>query len=300
MQDPFPGPFSLPSGRLERVHEHATTAKGLLQRPSFASVKTLSLPLSQQVRKAMRLGGASRLRDPAAPLPRPEQRDVHVWEIDLRHPPAHAVDLLDAAEQERARRFVFAIDQTRYIAAHGWMRQILGRYLGRAPQDLQFSSGPYGKPALMGRKDDVTLSFNLSHSLDKALLAVGHDVPIGVDIEAIRPDLPDSALAADVLTEGELAELAQLPPKQQTGLFFACWARKEACMKALGLGLALEPKTLHVGLLTERQRVLGTHAADYIDLSPLQCPPGHAAALAVLGGFGKVVYRHASQQGRSE
>ncbi|MCE1162539.1 MAG: 4'-phosphopantetheinyl transferase superfamily protein [Thiomonas sp.] len=263
-------------------------------------MKTLSLPLSQQVRHAMRLGTASRSRDPAAPLERPQPSDVHIWELDLRRPPAHALDLLDAAEQERARRFVFAIDQTRYIAAHGWMRQILGRYLGRAPQDLQFTFGLHGKPALSGRRNDASLCFNLSHSLDKALLAVSNGLPVGVDIEAIRPDLPDSVLAAGVLTPGELDELAQLPPKQQTDVFFACWARKEACMKALGLGLALEPRSLHVGMIPARQRVLSDHAPDYIDLSPLPSPSGHAAALAVLGGFGKMLYRQASLPGRSD
>ncbi|WP_055451231.1 4'-phosphopantetheinyl transferase family protein [Thiomonas bhubaneswarensis] len=263
-------------------------------------MKTLSPPLSQQLRQAMRPGGTPRPREAAAPLARPQLRDVHIWELDLRHPPAHAFDLLDSGEQERARRFVFAIDQTRYIAAHGWMRQILGRYLGRAPQDLTFIFGPHGKPALIGRRDDVSLCFNLSHSLDKALLAVSNGMPVGVDIEAIRPDLPDSALAAGVLTEGELDELAQLPPRQQTAVFFSCWTRKEACMKALGLGLALEPKTLHVGMMPARQRVIADEADDFIDVSPLPSPSGHAAALATLGGFGKVLYRQATASGRPD
>ena len=279
------------------------------QPASSGRVKTLSTPLSQQVRSALRLGSAARAHDPAAPLSRPQQRDVHVWELDLRRPPACALDLLDAAEQERARRFVFAVDQTRFIAAHGWTRQILGRYLKRAPQDLQFALGPHGKPALTGHSGDATLCFNLSHSLDKALLAVSNGVPLGVDIEAIRPDLHDAALASGVLTADEFAELVQLPPRQQTGVFFACWARKEACMKALGLGLALEPKTLHIGMAVTRQRVVlkdllipadpQIAAADFIDLSALQSPPGHAAALAVLGGFGKVLYRQALASGRT-
>ncbi|MGE0070108.1 MAG: 4'-phosphopantetheinyl transferase superfamily protein [Thiomonas sp.] len=272
-------------------------------------MKTLSSPLSQQVRNAMRPGAAARWHDATAPLSRPQRRDVHVWEIDLRHPPACAFDLLDAAEQERARRFVFAVDQSRFIAAHGWTRQILGRYLKRAPQDLQFVLGPYGKPALTGHSGDATLCFNLSHSLDKALLAVSHGVPLGVDIEAIRPDLPDSALASSLLSADEFAELAQLPPRQRTGVFFACWTRKEACMKALGLGLALEPRTLHVGMSARRQcvalkdlpgcAVSQNAAAGFIDLSSLQSPPGHAAALAVPGGFDSVLYRQTPASGRN-
>lgn len=258
-----------------------------------------SLNPQQHVRDAVRRRpGSVPLQHAAVALPRPRQREVHVWEFDLHRPPAHAIDLLDPTEHERALRFVFAIDQSRFIAAHGWLRQILGRYLGRAPQALQFVIGPYGKPELAEQHDEAPLCFNLSHSGDKALLAVSDGIPLGVDIEATRANLPDATLAAGVLTAAELSELAQIPAQQRTVVFFACWTRKEACMKALGLGLALDPKSLHVGLAVARQQLNQDQSADAIDLSPLQSPPGYAAALAVMGGFERVVYRRANSSGR--
>lgn len=232
-------------------------------------------------------------RQPVTPaLPCAQQRDVHVWELPLDQSPPNAVDLLDATEQARAQRFVHALHRTRYIAAHAWLRRILGRYLDRAPQDLRFDIGPYGKPELRPLQPDKSqpapLRFNLSHSNDIALLAVSTGVDVGVDIEAIRPDLPDATLAAGVLTALELAELEQLPTSQRAEVFFACWARKEACMKALGLGLALEPKRLHVGMAAQRQQLRPLQSDGPLDLCLLHAPGGYAAALAVVGGFGQV------------
>lgn len=251
------------------------------------------LPLIEQA-PALRCAS---LTPQATALPRPQRRDVHLWELHLDQPPPDAVVLLDATERTRAQRFVHDLHRTRYIAAHAWLRRILGRYLACAPQDLEFSIGPYGKPELCAPQSALRpapLRFNLSHSDNRALLAVSNDVAIGVDIEAIRPDLPDATLAAGVLTATELAELEQTPVAQRAAVFFACWARKEACMKALGLGLALEPKSLHVGMAVQRQTLqIGQVEQDDppLDLSPLPGPAGFAVALAAVGGFGEVT-RH--------
>lgn len=234
----------------------------------------------------------------ATALPRPQRRDVHLWELHLDQPPPDAVVLLDATERTRAQRFVHDLHRTRYIAAHAWLRRILGRYLACAPQDLEFALGPYGKPELRApwsAQRPAPLRFNLSHSNNMALLAVSNDVAIGVDIEAIRPDLPDATLAAGVLTAAERAELEQTPVAQRAAVFFACWTRKEACMKALGLGLALEPRSLHVGMAAQRQTLQIEQAESAnppLDLSPLPGPAGFAVALAAVGGFGEVTRHH--------
>jgi len=245
----------------------------------------------------------------ASPMPqtqaleRPRARDVHVWELNLDEPPPGAVHLLDTTERTRAQRFVHDLHRNRYIAAHAGMRLILGRYLNHAPHALQFVIGPYGKPELSPSQqpcaDAAPLRFNLSHSNDIALLAVSTDVAIGVDIEALRPGLPDAALATGVLTATELAELERLPAGQRTEAFFACWARKEACMKALGLGLALEPRHLHVGMAAQRQWVQHRQGHAPLDLAPLPCRAGHAAALAAVGGFGRVTLHASGELSRS-
>ena len=226
----------------------------------------------------------------------PQGRDVHLWHIDLRDMGTDAVNLLDAAELARAQRFVYAHDWRRYVAAHAWLRRVLGAYLGIAPQHLRFDADAHGKPMLAHRhaNGDAALRFNMSHSKDIALIAVTSGPEVGVDIEALRDDLPGPDLAAGVLSAGELDELARCAPQDHPAVFVGCWTRKEACLKALGVGLGLEPRALDVGLQAQRMTLQLGSGEPAVDLAPLPCPPGYAAALAVVGGFAGVARQDAA------
>ena len=228
----------------------------------------------------------------ASRLAMPLGRDVHVWLLDLRDMGSDATSLLDATEIERAERFVYAHDWRRYVAAHAWLRRILASYTGVNARHLRFATGRHGKPLLAatGCTDTPLPTFNLSHSKDWALVAVSAGVEVGVDIEAVRADLPGAELAAAVLTDGERAELEASPTVDHAAAFVGCWARKEACLKALGIGLGLEPRALYAGVHAQRccVRPIGEGAAGHVDVAPLPAPPGFAAALAAVDGFANV------------
>ena len=226
-----------------------------------------------------------------ATLAWPQGRNVHIWRLDLRDMGADAPALLDAAETERAQRFVYAHDWRRYVTAHAWLRRILGAYLAVPPQQLRFATDAHGKPVLLQASPGAgqsPLCFNLSHSKDLALIAVTAGIEVGVDIEAVRDDLPGPDLAAGVLSAMELDELAQCAASDHADMFVGCWTRKEACLKALGIGLRLEPRRLHVGLDRQRRTVVVDGADAPIDIAPLAAPGGYCAALAVVGGFAHI------------
>ena len=235
---------------------------------------------------AARAVGASAASAPRVPGPQtwPQGRDVHVWSIDLAAPAAGPSEWLDERELERARRFVYADDSRRYVRAHLALRAILGAYLGREPAGLDFVEQELGKPRLL--QVPAGRYFNLSHSKDMALLALGAADEVGVDIEAVRDDLPGEELASAVLCEAELEQLAALADGQRAQPFVTCWTRKEACLKALGLGLNLEPRGLHVGFGQERMglRVAGRE----LDVESLPARCGYRCAVAALGGLGRV------------
>lgn len=140
--------------------------------------------------------------------------------------------LLGADECARADRFRFARDRRRFVVRRARLRQLLGAEIGRAPQALTFGENSHGKPVLEGGPP-----FSLSHSAETMMLAIG-DADIGCDIEWIDPALDWPPLAATFFTATERAALAALPPEPARRAFFACWARKEAFVKALGLGLS--------------------------------------------------------------
>src|SRR5207247_1676347 len=72
---------------------------------------------------------------------------------------------------------------------------ILGRYLDMPPAQLEFRSGPNGKPDLAASRGRPALRFNLSHAQDLALYAVTLRREVGVDAERVSHDFVDRRLA---------------------------------------------------------------------------------------------------------
>ena len=220
----------------------------------------------------------------------PEILDLHpgqvdVWRISLDHPPAtvkYLESALSAGESRRAARFRFPADRDRFIVAHGSLRDVLARYLNCRPGHLNFSTNEYGKPALK----EHDLEFNLSHSGDFALVAVTRNHNIGVDVERIRADMHLERLAERFFSPSEVSELAALPPEQKVLGFFNCWTRKEAYIKAQGLGLSLPLYSFDVSLTPLEPVLIRATRPDHREagrwsLLSLEVDPGFAGALAI-------------------
>ena len=120
------------------------------------------------------------------------------------------------------------------------LRELLGRYLGILPGQVRFAYNAFGKPEL-SHEFGSSLRFNLSHSADLALIGITTDTRIGVDLEYIRPQPEYFEIARSFFSATEVDELNGLPSPLQTEAFFNCWTRKEACLKAHGMGLAIPP-----------------------------------------------------------
>lgn len=185
-------------------------------------------------------------------------RDIHCWLFALET--AAGEDLLDASERGRAARFRFDRDRRRFIAGHDKTRRILGKYLDTPPQDLEFVAGDHGRPALKGG----AVNFNYSRSEQWGLLAVSQASILGADIEAVRmrDDLPDVARAH--FSAAEQSALGAFSGAAWTDAFFNCWTRKEAIVKAMGLGLAASLSSFDVsvgpGERPEIERAVGESA----------------------------------------
>jgi 4'-phosphopantetheinyl transferase len=168
---------------------------------------------------------------------------------------------LSADERARAGRFQRRDDRDQFIASHLAFRSILAGYLGRHPSALRFQSSPGGKPEL-DHPDHGRLRFNLSHSSRHALIGISDEAAIGVDIEAIRPIDDVMAIARAHFHAREIAALEALSGLQQRDAFFACWTRKEAVLKALGVGLSLPLNQFCVSLPPAEADILRWERAD--------------------------------------
>ena len=118
------------------------------------------------------------------------------------------------------------------------LRSILAAYLDSDPLAARFVVAPGGKPRLDPAWTASPLSFNLSHSRGRALVAVSLGREVGVDVERLRRDLPIERLAARFFAPREIAALRSTPETVRPAAFFACWTRKEAYMKARGDGIS--------------------------------------------------------------
>lgn len=203
---------------------------------------------------------------------------TRLWLVDLDARPWAGLDLgvLDDSERQRAGRFVFERDARRFAACRLALRHLLSPLAAARPADLRFEAGHYGKPHLVA---PGAIHFNVSHSGPFGLIAVCPTSPLGVDIEQWR-EMPDATdLAARNFTRAEQDELDAIPAPARSLAFLQIWTRKEACIKAVGSGLSIEPGTFEAGLAASLRRVdvqgpeAGRHAVVEVmslDLTDLQ------------------------------
>ena len=178
---------------------------------------------------------------------------IHLWLAELDSATAQlASNWLSPSEMARAAKFVFQRDVGRYQAAHVHLRQLLWERW-RIPAGAEFEIGMHGKPQL----PSTAHGFNLSHSEARALIGLSTHEHIGVDIEVLRPIADLLPLAERTFTPRERQGLHSLGAAAADAAFLTVWTRKEACLKALGSGLAIEPSSFEVGV---------THAAESVSI----------------------------------
>ncbi len=197
---------------------------------------------------------------PGRPAGPPPEGEIHLWRCHLERISSDA-DLLAPDEQARLARLIRPEVRRRWLAARTFLRRVLGASLGVPPEAIDLARHPGGKPFLPGSD----LQFNLSHSGDWALLALAWRLPLGVDIEAVRPRRQPMAIARRFFPAEAAAALAGAPPERQASLFHYHWTRLEARHKLDGGGLmAPSPED-----------------AQLLSFTPA---PGHLGALAWPGG----------------
>jgi 4'-phosphopantetheinyl transferase len=220
-----------------------------------------------------------------------ESAEVHVWLAKLDQPTEilRALHhLLSPDEIARAERFHFRKHREHFTVARGVLRTILGGYLSVEPSQLRFAYSAYGKPALVGIKDQPTLRFNLSHSHELALYGFTLGREIGLDLEYRREDFATGRIAEQFFSAREVEMLRALPTQLRTEGFFNCWTRKEAYIKAVGLGLSLPLDQFDVSLSPFEPAALLRTGVDEREaarwsLKALTTAEGYSAALAVEG-----------------
>jgi 4'-phosphopantetheinyl transferase len=172
----------------------------------------------------------------------PSPQQVHVWQWDLDVCDGdfdRYWETLSTQERERADKFRFERHRRRFVAGRGELRRLLSRYLGLSPWEVALEYGSDGKPFCTIQPPERSICFNLSHSENAAALAISSGFEVGIDVENVRPI--EEGMPLEVFSIRERAQFTALPDAERQKVFFESWARKEACLKALGTGFILPP-----------------------------------------------------------
>ena len=213
--------------------------------------------------------------------------EIHVWSVPLIVDSAELAQLagmLTDSERERAARYLFAKDRNQFTITRARLRLLVSHYLGIDPTCVTFGSSNTGKPTLPG----TNLSFNVSHSHGLALIALAEGRELGVDVERIRTYPTHLDMATRYFTPGESQRLNTLPPTETERAFFHVWTRKEAFLKAIGLGLSHSLERFEVSVPPDDPcRLLHIDGDEVVaagwTLMNLELEAGYVGALAVEG-----------------
>jgi 4'-phosphopantetheinyl transferase len=194
--------------------------------------------------------------------------------------------LLSHDEYQRAERFHRPSDRRRFIAGRGILRKIISAYLTLAPAKVRFVYTEYGIPFVSDDQNRGALGFNLSHSNGMALYAVARGRRVGVDIEYMQEDFATLEVAERFFSKNEFEALKSVSSDHRTKAFFNCWSRKEAYIKAIGMGVSYPLEGFTVSLAPGAAPALLRVDADATEASrwkmyKLDAAKGYAAALII-------------------
>lgn len=213
---------------------------------------------------------------------------IQLWQIPLEVSDsilARYWTYLSEDEKARGDRFRFAEHRRRFVVARGVLRCLLSEQLGRSPHDIQFCYGNYGKPALAqsSGSDECDFHFNLSHSGELALCALGGDRTVGVDIEHLKSIKRLDGMMERCLTAWEIAEVTQHSEAAQLKAFLQRWTCKEAYLKAIGLGLTQSMQSVEVKLNPSQFAAVPQACALGWQLRIVEVPENYVGALVIAG-----------------
>ncbi|MFD9359432.1 4'-phosphopantetheinyl transferase family protein [Streptomyces sp. NPDC060031] len=210
--------------------------------------------------------------------------EVHVWcwELPTRTDPDDLA-LLSTQEYERVLSFHQERDAAAFVRSHAAARRAVGELLGVPAAEVAFGRRDcpgcgdtgHGPPSVT--RPALPLAISLSRTAGRGVLAVRAGTRVGVDIEALR-GIHSQNVVDMVTTEAERAVLQALTPgDERDRAFHRVWTRKEAVVKAVGVGLIgtelneLDVRADLTGRVEVRHAFQGQHtlwAVEDLDVGP--------------------------------
>lgn len=198
-------------------------------------------------------------------------------------PASTELSLLSDSELARLEKFRRLEDRVSYARAHLLLRRALLRYLPPSYSKLEFLSSDAGKPRLDAREIPTSIEFNLSHCDTCVACAISNSA-VGIDVESIEREL-EPETAARILHPSEAIRIEHFAPSPKQRALLQYWTCKESVLKAIGIGLLIEPNELVIEFSTSQAARTEILNGAYADIGPVQVVsdllPGSSHVLSV-------------------
>ena len=200
----------------------------------------------------------------------------------------HAEGSLGQMERSRADRFVRDVDRRRYVRLRLFTRLYLAEWYGVRPDEVELTtarcaacgSDRHGAP--IAKIGDHVVTLSLTQSGDVGGLLVGSTDPVGLDVETVF-DPPLFEAVRGVLSPAETSALADAHQLEDPDSLTRAWTRKEAVLKAIGVGFFVDPQAVEVQAETDGRVVASCTAPGWE--SEWDVHSIHLGSLHVAGAF---------------
>ncbi|UFJ43235.1 4'-phosphopantetheinyl transferase superfamily protein [Brevibacillus humidisoli] len=183
-------------------------------------------------------------------------------------------DLLSREERETYQRYRVEWKKVEFITGRILLKTRLAERLNVKPREVQFVKNGYGKLFLDPSMRAEGLYFNLSHTKGMIVCVLSPWEQTGIDVERMVKD--HFEVMSTVFVDEEIDYVQKRPSLEaRREAFYLIWTRKEAVMKAAGLGFSLPPKSFYVPCGDEQE------GDDRYQFYTYKLPPDFLCSVAV-------------------
>lgn len=193
------------------------------------------------------------------------------------------ISFLSEGEKDCAARLRSNTAACQKIISRGILRLLLSNYTGLNPKELAFENKQFGKPLLCNPMNSG-ICFNLTHSGNLLLIAIGKEKSVGIDVEKIEEKIDYKKISPMVFSFDEQLTLSHsMDPIHD---FYRLWTAKEAILKASGRGFSYPANQFSVVMYngTPKLSFIPEEITDDYSCSLSSFSPanGYTAAIAII------------------
>ena len=162
--------------------------------------------------------------------------NLYYYQLNPESLDQNLISKLSQEEQQKTLKYKFSYDKNLYLMRHLLLKQILLEY--NEYSNLYYNNS--GKAIL----SNSNLKFSISKSKEYFITAISKQYQVGIDIERIIYIKDYKKIMSLFLHQEEVNIINLFPKQEHLKLFYRFWTAKEAIIKAVGIGMNIDLKSI--------------------------------------------------------